>query len=372
MKKRPQSTSTAPPPSKPAEQRDDNDGFKLADLTAIGAAATTLIAVISGLAVTGVLQRAQRNEGEWLAVAFVFVLVAAALWVLVAIAKPSQWRSAEARWRKLERYGFWSEVVLRGLAVIAFVLGLAFAIYAVIETQQLTQRPTIEARFTQGGGVEGTVRASGLTAESRIVIYVDGLRRDANRAGAFEPPDTIYPAFLGPDADGEIKAPVNVVVPASHYDAVGLRAWTTEQPPPCEFTEIDPKTTGGTRLGAACVILPLFRAPTRPQLAASWTTSGNRRTLAIKVTAANSPREKLVLVRVVATGAGQPRELGRFLGEPDGSGAAKLESAVSVPSGMRLVCAEARFIDPETRVERMRCPSDRRGPAAAVAQLAIP
>jgi hypothetical protein len=258
------------------------------------------------------------------------------------------------------------------VAVVAFAVGLGSAIYAVIQTQRLTQRPTIEAHISPGSALEATVKASGLTADSRIVIYVDGLRRDPDKPGAYGPPDTIYQAYLGPDSDGEVKQPVNVTLPASRYDAVGLRAWTTQQQPPCEFTEINPKTTG-TRLGAACVILPLYRFPARPQLSIGWgAASSDGRALNVNVTATNSPRERLVFVHVVAAGGGRRVELARLLGEPDPTGATKIESVLTVPSGMRTVCAEARFIDASLTIRRMRCPNSDRGPTAAVAQLAVP
>jgi hypothetical protein len=363
-------TTPPPPTGADAEKqktKDAKDGLDLAQLTGIGAAATTLIAIISALAVTGVLQRTQRNEGTALGLAFSFAIAAAVFWVAISIVKPSEWR-----WRRVARYVGSSEIAIKALAVIAFGVGLGFAIHAVIETQKLTQRPTIEAHISPGPTLEATVKASGLTADSRIVIYVDGLQEDASKPGTYGPPSTIYQAYLGPDPDGDVKEPVNVTIPASRYDAVGLRAWTTLEQPPCEFTEIDPKKTG-TRLGAACVILPLYRFPSRPQLSIDWgAASSSGRALNVKVTGTNSPRDRLVLVHVVATGGGRRVELARLLGEPDTSGAAKFESALTVPTGMRTVCAEARFVDPNQTVRHMRCPNYNRGPAAAVAQLAVP
>jgi hypothetical protein len=363
---------TAPPPAPapgPAPAKDQvkekDDGINLAQLTGLGAAATTLIAIISALAVTGVLQRTQRNEGTLLGAAFICAIAAAAAWVAISIAKPSTWRS-------INRYGTWAETGIKATAPIAFAAGIVLAILAVIQTQKLTQRPTIDARINPGPTLEATVKASGLTADSRIVIYVDGLQEERSKPGSYGPPRTIYQAYLGPDPDGDIKVPVNLTIPASQYDAVGLRAWTTLQQPPCEFTDIDPKTTG-TRLGAACVILPLFRAPTRPQLSIKWgPNSDSGRELNLTVTSANSPRNRLFLVRVIATGQGRRLELARQLGEADNSGSTKTESTLTVPKGMRTVCAEARFIDAEKTVPRMRCPNYHRGPAAAVAQLAVP
>jgi hypothetical protein len=360
-----------PPPDVERSNNDEtkegqpNEGPNLANLTGIGAAATTLIAIVSALAVTGVLQRTQRNEGENLGIAFSLVIGAAVGWVAIWILKPSGWRRAA-------RFGRWAEVGVGALAVLALGIGLGFAIHAVIETQKLTQRPTIEARISPGAALEATVKASGLTADSRIVIYVDGLRPDPEHPGAYRPLATIYQAYLGPDSDGEVKEPVSVVIPQGQYQAVGLRAWTTSEEPPCEFTDIDPKKTG-TRLGAACVILPLPRSPSRPQLTAAWDEkSGGGRTLNVKATSANSPHERLIVVRVMANGGGKTVELARLLGEPDASGTAQVETSVTVPTNMHLVCADARFIDSKKIVRSVRCPANRKGPAAAVAQLVVP
>jgi hypothetical protein len=349
-------------------ETDERKGPNLSDLTGIGAAATTLIAIVSALAVTGILQRTQRNEGENLGIAFSLVIGAAVGWVVVWLIKPSTWTS----WKHWPRIGHAAELLIGSLAVLAFGVGLGFAIHAVIETQKLTQRPTIEARLNPGAALDAMVKASGLTADSRIVIYVDGLRPDPKRPGAYQTSATLYQAYLGPDSDGEVKEPVSMVIPASQYSAVGLRAWTTSEEPPCEFTDIDPKKTG-TRLGAACVILALPRTPSRPHLSASWgAKDGGGRMLNVKAGSANSPHDRFIVVRVVARAGSKGVVLARLYGEPDVTGAGQIETSVPVPAKLRFVCAEARFIVAKKVLPPPRCPANRRGPRAAFAQLAVP
>jgi hypothetical protein len=159
-------------------------------------------------------------------------------------------------------------------------------------------------------------------------------------------------------------------MPAGAYGAVGVRAWTTKKSVPCQYPEeVDPDVPlRGTRIGAGCVVLPLALVPKRPRLSLRWS-GATARAVDVRVSATNSPTDRLLVVQVVTGGRPRSRVLARALLEPDTHGVAEGSWSLPVAGTSRSVCAEARFIKTSESIARLRCPLAGRGPTAAIAQL---
>jgi drug/metabolite transporter (DMT)-like permease len=105
-------------------------------LTNLGAAVAALITALSGLAVTGLLERAQRDEGGLLLLAFVLVVFAAVVWVAAALFEGPR-------------------NVFQIIAVVMFGAGLLVGIGALIKTQDITLGPVSMPRLTKKASLLG-------------------------------------------------------------------------------------------------------------------------------------------------------------------------------------------------------------------------
>jgi hypothetical protein len=326
-------------------------------LTNLGAAVAALITALSGLAVTGLLERAQRDEGGLLLLAFVLVVFAAVVWVAAALFEGPR-------------------NVFQIIAVVMFGAGLLVGIGALIKTQDITPRPRLNAALDQKGLLTGSVTAEGLKSADRIAIFVDGLQVtvDPNtRQSTFGPATNLFQTFAGPDRDGKVEIPIHVLLPAGTYGAIGVRAWTTKKTAPCQYPEevdlTDTPIPSGRRIGAGCLVIPLTRIPRRPHLQLQWS-GAKQRAVDVSVSATNSPTDRLLVVQVVAASGSRRRIVERIVVEPDERGVAKDSWHLTVGPKIRTICAKAAFVEAPGLTKRPTCPvAGPGGTAAAVAQL---
>jgi hypothetical protein len=273
------------------------DKKDLTNVAQIAAAASAVVAVVTSLAVTGVLAKAQRDQGVKLVIAFGFVLLGAVLWLIATVmpatpqegAGSKRWDDWKARkWRKWVLFPWtgvlflWSrwqplsrqakvQIVSGGL----FAVGLLIAIWALVSTQQDAERPAISASFHQKTSVlEATVTAVGLHASDRIEIRVDGLmekkKQEKRGRGPVDvyylvaDPRVLYQAVLGPDGDGKVSEAVTVQVPQRDR-LVGIKAWTGKADVGCYFGSYANAVPEAHRVPQkyrdACVILRLIHSP---------------------------------------------------------------------------------------------------------------
>ena len=212
------------------------------DVVAVTGAATALVTTISGLAVTGALQRMQRDHGTILIVAFSLVLAAAALWLALAIVKPA----AHKGWL------WWSDVDVFGrlLAATAFAVGVIVGIWGMIHTQRDQPRPSVTATLKPDTPdtleLDATATAHNLAIGERLVTLIVGLKRDASGRVVT---DKRYVAVSGPDASGNVDQTVSYAFPKNVYYAVGVSA-STGHSDVCDYEQESaasgPQTTGTT------------------------------------------------------------------------------------------------------------------------------
>jgi hypothetical protein len=320
---------------------------ELGNLTSIAAAVAALITALGGLAVTGVLERAQRDEPGWLFAAFVLVVIAALFWLASANFKTG-------------------ENAMKLIAFALFAGGLLVGILAVFKTQGTTPVPSVTASLDEKGLLTGAVKAESLKSGDVIGIRVEGLIRKTDPATKEPGWDTevISSAFLGPDLNGKVDAPIAVLIPTGTYESVGVRAWSKSEGP-CRFPI--PGVRAG---GAGCRVLPLAEVPKRPPLSLRWTTDEDA--VDVGVHASNSPKDQLISVRVRGRVGRRSQYLARTLIEPSSRGVVDADWQLPVPKQIQTVCAEARYVAAAAALPPLVCPLTGGGPARAIAELRRP
>jgi hypothetical protein len=209
-------------------------GTSAADLAKALSIPAAFAALLSSLAVTGVLGQMERNHGIAFAIACSFVFLAASLWVAVAIfpepaAKPARkapvshggaHRWLASNWRK--------SVQLFGVA--SLVIGLVFGVVGLIRTQNDPNEPSIVVNSLTATTLTATVAASGLSTRDTMEVHVDGLVGATSAEPSVTKGTSLYWASLGADSDGKINLPITATIPSGkNITAVAIVAFTGGQ-----------------------------------------------------------------------------------------------------------------------------------------------
>jgi hypothetical protein len=224
------------------------------DITSVGMLVTALIGLLGALTLSGTVGRVQRNHPKGFTIAICLVVVAAAAWILA-----NQWE---------KRAG-----LLRGAALGLAVIGYGIAIAITIATANDEPRPHITTKLSRNRSVlHATVKASDLPVKDRLKVQVDLLQRKPN-PGSGDPlfstsPQSIYRAYIGPDADGNVKQSFATPLPRrGPFTDVGIKAFTGSASPGCDDLVVLPnqrQTTGYRGSGTGCVIIALHPARLAP------------------------------------------------------------------------------------------------------------
>jgi hypothetical protein len=199
----------------PPNGSESNGSPKWTDVVGIGAAATAILTTIGGLAVTGALQRMQRDHGLLLIIALALAIGGATVWLSLAILKPTLGK--RPRWRKAEP---WCHLG----AVSLFVAGTIVGIYGMIRTQGDQPRPMVSATLDPSTlGLDVTTSVHNLGINRRLVTLIVGLKDKPN--GAFESHNR-YLAISGPDQDGNVTQHIVLTLPKGLFSRVGISAST--------------------------------------------------------------------------------------------------------------------------------------------------
>jgi hypothetical protein len=332
----------------------------------IAAAVTAVVGVVTGLAVTGVLQKMERNHGTLFLLAVALVLAGAAAWLLPLVApawdRRIHWRKRRGARRALLLLA-WLLVagVLRGarlLAVLAFAAGVGCAVAAIVRAQADTERPAISANYDPKTGLlEATVAGSDLTANDRMVILVDGLSIDQTQApkpassqtGREQTvliPSNLYTAFVGPDTSGNVSQAIHLAVPR-RYDAVGLTAWTKGEQHCSYRQEVDQYLNDRGRAAdqhtrPGCVVIYLPDSPDRPRLTllpAPENADPSAVTVKLAAESARQPASYTLIAKLAR------RRLILTASEIDPAADASIDQSTTIrlPKGVISVCAAAAF-----------------------------
>ena len=277
----------------------DTQGGSRLNLTALGVGAAALTTVIASLSTTGSIGRVIRNDPDTLAVALLLVLVGAG--ALAAAGLPLTSGLAET--------------MLSVLGLVLTLTGLVIgAIVGVTTAREHPEQPSLTAEYSQADRhLKGTVKTGTLTADSRVVVIVDGLR--VMEGGDHYRLNTLLQTYAGPDGEGNVNVPIDLTIPAGRFDAVGINSWTekdphsdvaaTERPaseatteatatPEAEGAAAVTGTTEGqnarscnydrrvstfpderSRTKVGCLILPVTPVPRRPRVTLSWQGTGS-------------------------------------------------------------------------------------------------
>lgn len=326
------------------------------ELLQAAAGATTLLTVLGGLAVTGALERLQRNDPNVMTMALTCVIVAGTLWVFASIARSG---SPHEKTFKVVGAGF-------------LAAGLVVGAIGVVHTHSTSERPSIGVSLKEGMRIDGTIKVAGLTSDERLRVIVDGLvgaDHDDDGAPRAWKPYRIYNITVGPDADGVARLPLNVPVAPGTYDAAAVRAWTGDEFTACEYDEnLGASATGRRKLETGCLLFVLPRRAPTPQIGAVWELTKRRPVLAVRVSSENAPHRASLYV--LAISGNRRLVLGQSLLMPDASGRIDAVVRASVPPGVRRVCAVARWFAPTRRLVPGCPPTHRR--RTAVVSLRVP
>jgi hypothetical protein len=224
----------------------END-VKWPEVAGIAAAATAMLTTISGLAVTGALQRMQRDHGFALIASLSLAVSAATVWLAFAILKPA-----------LQNSKHWdgANIVGRLVATGLFVGGIIVGILGMIHTQADRPRPTVSATFDPRTlKVDATATVHNLDINGRLVTLIVGLKDEPG--GTFEEQNR-YVVISGPDQDGTVTQHVVYTLPKDVFSRVGVST-STGDGDRCDYTLS--RTTGTTTSAPAAPAEDKIRTP---------------------------------------------------------------------------------------------------------------
>lgn len=335
-----------------------------AGLTAMAAAAAALVSGVGALTLTGALGRVQRNQGTLFAIAVGCVAIGAGLWVAGSLISP--------RARKFTRFGrnIGPRSATQALAVAFSLVGLVVGFAVAVSTANDTEQPTVSLALGRHlETVAASAKVGNLSSEDRLTVYVDGLKSSAG--GGYDS-SHLYQTFVGPDGDGDASAEIKVGLPRGRFNAVGIQAFTAEQPEGCGRY---PRRSGGDdEAGTGCAILQLPARTAAPHLAVSWAErEGSVASLRVRLKAnlSNTPHNHQVLLRVTGEGGEGTDSLYQATILPPVGRMIRRKVLLPLDPALETVCAEARVMPQSHDPPDPSCPLGARPEAAAV-QLRVP
>lgn len=227
------------------------EGDKIPGLAAVAMLVAPLLTAVSGLALTGIIGRVQRDEPKLFLIAIGLVIAAGTLWVLASTFAAFRGRRSTI------------DLLLRLVAFTLAAGGFGVAIGSAIDAANNEPRPQITSTLSEDGTkLTVNVKASNLATEKRLAIRVDLLSQAGSVGEAYE-------AYIGPDGDGNIDHTATVSLPKSGYTRIGVRAHTGSNEPKCvrseeEQREMEELDTDNRKAeeedrasGTGCVIITL-------------------------------------------------------------------------------------------------------------------
>lgn len=335
-------------------------------LPSIAAAATALIAGVGGLTLTGALGRVQRNNGTWFAIALALVVVGAGIWVAATLIKP------EARPVLIRTRSFGVRQLVQALGIVVSLIGLTVGFGTAVDAANDTEQAAVEVKVDPRSLVlTGAASVANLNSQEHLTVFVDGLVDRRTRYVA----TNLYKAFIGPNEDGKASQQLDVQVPHGRFDAVGVRAYTSEAPQSCGSY---PKGGPGDRKDfTGCVVLRLPSRLAHPQLTASWSGKpelGQALKLALTVPEATAGITGGVPFGLLVVGLRGDRKVRLYhaILTPRADRPTERELELPIDSGLRLVCAQATLEKPDARPADMACPIREVRRAVATVELRVP
>lgn len=308
-----------PPADKEPKEKDDEKKLAAPELAQVGAGVAVLGTVLAALVFTSVLERAARNETEFMMAAFFAAVIAGTLWFLAGVTtkRPNRLRAS-------------------GAGILA--IGLGAAIIAVLVTYRETESPSIAAELEEGQRLAATVTAAGLTSNDQVGVRVEAFQRNPPGAESEWQQFTLYEAALGPNTAGVVNHAVKLPIAYGTFELLRIRATTQAEYEFCPLDRVDPADPRRRRLDTGCLIMTLPRFAVAPRVEAVWERDGTARILAGRVQADNAPHR--VVFHVVMRGR---RRLGGGLAAPDINGKIDASIRIPVPASARAICLVARW-----------------------------
>lgn len=202
---------------------------------------------------TGTIGRVQRDEPILLVFAVVLVLIAGALFTIGSYRRGKKAGQGDTYSTSSRLFG-----IAIGLASLGFALALVLVIFNASEDS----RPRIAAALNQAESkLTAEVAASNLETSDRLAVKIDLATLKPGKGLDDESPFLeggsrgLERAYVGPNADGEVKQAISLPVPAGgSYTDIIIRAFTDKGNSSCRGGPV-----ANTDPGTACMFLALDR-----------------------------------------------------------------------------------------------------------------
>ena len=303
------------------------------NVAALISAAGAIFTFISGVSLSGTLGRVVRNDGDLLQVAFVLVLVGAALLVAAG----------------LSTTGKFLEVVFSIIGLELTLAGFVVAGVLVARSGGHQERPSVTAQLDQASSsVKGKVTVGSMASSARVVTLVQGVGKRGSG-----PPVVLSRSDIGPNDEGKVDYEYSARVPTGRYDHLRVVAWTvdgdaksdtTDADAICRLTKAPAPEDTPTKAGKACVTLPISQVAAAPGLEAEWVdTHANQLAVHLVSGSAAAGTRVVVVVKQKKSSKGFDRFY-RAIFAPDADGNLDTKFKVPVKSGSRRICVSAKYL----------------------------
>jgi hypothetical protein len=329
---------------------------------ALDAAATWLVgsfsvvtAVLVGLGATGgSLERMLRNQPVQSKFAFLSLALAIGL---AGIAKtfflhdPQFPRLTRCGWTSSRRFletlvGGSQQSLQRRLLILgglAFALGIFLATDAAVASPSDQEKPSITASFELGETLTltGSVKATSLPSAEEVHVIVNGLMTLGNDDVSFK---RLYESRSGPNAAGTVELQLKVPISVGIFERVAIVATTGDAATAAENCT----TRAEAQENDGCLVLSAPGVPERPQVAASWESSGETLLLSLEIAGEGLRDTQAISALVVGEPkSGPPFDLYRSFFAPSATGHLKNSFVVPVQERAESVCVAAISVDTE-------------------------
>jgi hypothetical protein len=292
---------------------------------------TTIAAALTAFgAVSGGLTRMLRN--------YPILSLSAAVLISVAIGLGIGAKAANAADNTRLAYE------LIGLGILSFVASLICATVAATQAPHGLERPQITAKLTNQDGLTlvGEVKAEDLPWGDfvEVTVLAAKLTIDKPNEIKWETQRYLYISHTGPDTDGKVDMTFNVPIrPEESWGVLQVTSVVAQKKPaPLRCAANAPNSL-------ACLAVRLS-VPRRPQVAATWSTTGAHPTLTVTTKAQDLPATGLIRTTVVTRSRHNSTMISQAVISPDINGNVAHSQKVPINSGSRTVCVIAERLSP--------------------------
>jgi hypothetical protein len=225
------------------------------------------------------------------------------------------------------------------LGVLSFVGGLGFATGAATQAPSGLERPEITARLSYEDGLTlvGEVKASDLRWTDFVEVTVLAAKLTVDKPGEIDwrSQHFLYVSHTGPDTDGKVDITFHVPIRVEEsWNVLQVTGVIAQRP--TGFPNCVPNAPAS--LACMAIRLPI---PHRPQVVATWSTTGGHPTLTVTTKAYDLPATEEMQTTVVTRSSKRTTVISQAVISPDNRGSVVHSEVLPVARGSNIVCVIA-------------------------------